>query len=165
MSRRILLALLGLVVPILTGAAAAVPGNPVSDAIDADVWRPVAQSVADGDIVAMGRVYHPEAVLVSTKGTRPIRSVLPEWGNGIAANKASGARATVEFRFAQRQDDAETAFETGVFKYTLTDRNGKATSSYTRMEALLVRHEGKWRLMMERQLDAVSEATWNAMTP
>lgn len=134
-------------------------------AIDADVWKPVAASVIAGDIVAMGRVYHPDAVLVSTGGTRLISRVLPEWGKGIDDSKAAGARATVEFRFTSRQSDAESAFDTGVFKYTVVDRNGRATPSYRRLECLMVLHQGRWRILMERQLDAVSEATWNAMTP
>lgn len=132
-------------------------------AIDADVWKPVAASVSDADIVAMGRVYHPDAVLVSSAGTRLISRVLPEWGKDIDANSARGARATVEFRFTSRQSDAESAFETGVFKYTVIEKDGTSTPSYRRLECLMVKREGKWRIVMERQLDAVDEATWNAM--
>jgi uncharacterized protein (TIGR02246 family) len=134
-------------------------------AIDADVWKPVAASVVDGDIVAMGRVYHPDAVLVSSAGTRLISRVLPEWGKDIAENKAIGTRATVEFRFTSRQSDAESAFETGVFKYTVIDKSGRSTPSYRRLESLMVKHQGKWRIVMERQLEAVTEATWNSMRP
>jgi ketosteroid isomerase-like protein len=69
----------------------------------------------------------------------------------------------VQFRFTNRQDDAETAFETGIFKYTVTDRAGKSRPSYVRMEALLVKSGGKWRILMERQLEATDEAEWNAV--
>ncbi|MBK7832467.1 MAG: hypothetical protein IPJ56_09015 [Gemmatimonadetes bacterium] len=69
----------------------------------------------------------------------------------------------MEFRFTKRQDDTETAFETGVFKYTLIDKAGVSTPSYRRLEALLVKRQGKWRIVMERQLDAVTEASWNAI--
>jgi hypothetical protein len=31
------------------------------------------------------------------------------------------------------------------------------------MEALLVKTGGKWRMIMERQLEAVDEAAWNAL--
>ena len=153
-------ALLSLSVPLLFGAV--VP-SPTSAAIDADVWTPVAASVVHDDIVAMGRVYHPAAVLVSNKGTRPIASALSGWGKDIATNKAQGIRATVEFRFTKRQDDTDTAFEVGVFKYTIIDKAGVAKPSYRQLEALLVKHQGKWRLVMERQLDAVTEADWNAL--
>lgn len=135
----------------------------ISAAIDADVWAPVAASVVNSDIVAMGRVYHPDAVLVSSGGTRSIRSALDGWGKDMVTARAKGERATVEFRFTKRQDDADSAFETGLFKYTVIDKSGKATPSYRQLETLLVRHQGKWRIIMERQLEAVSEAAWNAL--
>ena len=76
----------------------------------------MAASVANDDIVAMGRVYHPAAVLVTTAGTKPIAAALDGWGKDIVTAKKNGVRATVEFRFSSRRDDATTAFETGIFK-------------------------------------------------
>lgn len=132
-------------------------------AIDADVWAPVAASVVNQDIAAMGRVYHPDAVVVSRNGTSSIRATLVRWGQGMVDDKAKGNRATVEFRFSKRQDDAEAAFETGVFKYTTIDKAGAKVASYTQLEALMVRRQGKWVILMERQLESVTEAAWNAL--
>ena len=160
MSHHTLTALLGLTVPILFGGRTQ---GLSSATIDADVWAPVAASVVHDDIAAMGRAYHPDAVLVSNDGTRPISQALAGWGKDMVTNKAQGIHATVEFRFTKRQDDAETAFEVGVFKYSVTDSSGKSTPSYRQLEALLVRRGGKWRIVMERQLDAVTEAAWNAL--
>ena len=134
-----------------------------SAAIDADVWKPVAASVANDDIVAMGKTYHPDAILVMRTGTRRISDALAGWGKDMVTNKGKGITATVEFRFSQRQDDAETAFETGMFKYTTKDKAGVSTPRYIRMEALLVKTGEKWRMIMERQLEAVDEAAWNAL--
>ncbi|MBK6486966.1 MAG: DUF4440 domain-containing protein [Gemmatimonadetes bacterium] len=156
-------ALLVLTVPILLGGSPPSQPGQSSAQIDADVWRPVAASVVAGDIVAMGRVYHPDAVLVSGSGTQSIASVLPRWGQDITTNKAKGTRATVEFRFTLRQDDTSTAFEAGVFKYTVIDKAGMQTPSYRRLETLLVNRDGKWRIVMERQLDAVSATDWEAL--
>ena len=160
MSRHTLTALLGLTVPVLFGGFT--PGQS-SAAIDAEVWAPVAASVVHDDIEAMGRAYHPDAVLVTNDGTRPISQALAGWGKDMVTNKAQGIHATVEFRFTKRQDDPETAFEAGVFKYTVIDRSGVSTPRYRQLEALLVKRQGKWRMVMERQLDAVTEATWNAL--
>ena len=55
--------------------------------IDRDVWAPVSASVANDDIVAMGRVYHPAAVLVTKAGTKPIAAALDGWGKDIVAAK------------------------------------------------------------------------------
>lgn len=131
--------------------------------ITRDVWVPVAASVANDDIVAMGRVYHPAAVLVTRAGTKPIAAALDGWGKDIVTAKKNGVRASVSFRFASRRDDATTAFETGIFKYSTTDKAGKVTTGYTQMEALLVKHDGSWRIVMEHQLDATTEAAWNAL--
>ncbi len=147
----------------VSALVAAIAPSPSSAAIDADVWAPIAASVVNDDIAAMGRTYHPNAVLVSNDGTRSIASALAGWGKDMVANKAKGTRATVEFRFTKRQDDTETAFETGVFKYTVIDKAGVSTPSDRRLEALLVKRRGKWRIVMERQLEAVTEASWNAM--
>ena len=146
------------------GRSPAAPATtPTSADIDRDVWVPVAASVANDDIVAMGRVYHPAAVLVTKAGTKPIAAALDGWGKDIVVARTNGVRASVEFRFSSRRDDATTAFETGIFKYTTTDRAGVSKPGYTQMEALLVKHDGKWRLVMEHQLDPATEAAWNAL--
>ena len=144
-------------------SAAAAAASPTSAEIDRDVWAPVAASVANDDIVAMARPYHPAAVLVTKAGTKPIAAALDGWGKDIVVAKKSGVRASVEFRFASRRDDATTAFETGIFKYSTTDRAGVSKPGYTQMEALLVKHDGKWRIVMEHQLESTTEAAWNAL--
>jgi ketosteroid isomerase-like protein len=146
-------------------SAAVAAASPTSAEIDRDVWAPVAASVANDDIVAMGRPYHFAAVLVTKAGTKPIAAALDGWGKDIVAARKNGVRATVEFRFSSRRDDATTAFETGIFKYSTTDRAGVTTPRYVELEALLVKHDGKWRLVMEHQLEPTTEAAWNALPP
>ena len=51
--------------------------------IDRQVWQAVAASAANHDIVAMGRVYHPAAVLVSNSATTPIAAALERWGKDM----------------------------------------------------------------------------------
>ena len=137
--------------------------NANSAAIDRDVWAPISASVANDDIVAMGKTYHPDAILVVRSGTKRISEALAGWGRDMVTNKGKGITATVEFRFSERQDDAETAFETGMFKYATKDKAGVSTPRYVKMEALLVKTGGKWKLVMERQLEAVDEAAWSAL--
>ena len=67
-------------------AAVAAAGS-IAAEIDRDVWAPVAASVANDDIVAMGRVYHPAAVLVTKAGTKPIAAALDGWGKDIVTAK------------------------------------------------------------------------------
>jgi len=151
---------------LVVALALAVPSTAAAQSsadIDRQVWQAVAQSVVDHDIVAMGRVYHPAAVLVSQKGTTPIADALVRWGRDMVTAKANGDKAFVEFRFATRQDDATTAFETGAFRYGTIDKAGAGTPNYVRFEALLVKTAAGWQMVMERQLDAITEREWNAL--
>ena len=151
-------------VPLLLAAPRSQPAaGPTSATIDATVWAPASTAVAKDDITGLGRIYHPAAVLVSTSGTKPIAQAIAGWGKDMVTAKQAGTKATVAFRFTKRQDDAESAFESGIFKYTTTTRAGVASPSYRKFEALLVKLGGKWLVTMERQLDGASESEWNAL--
>jgi ketosteroid isomerase-like protein len=134
----------------------------VSTDIDETVWEVVSQTVVDNDIVGMASVYHPDAVLVSQKGTYTIASTLARWGEGMEKIQSEGSKADVSFSFGHRQDTDETAFESGMFRYVLTDVAGEEQVEIIAFEALLVKKDGQWKILMERQLHEVSEADWSA---
>ena len=144
---------------------AAVPGAtaPSSHDIDVDVWSIFVATVAADDIVGMGNVYLPNAVLVRPRGTEPIKQTLEGWGRDMVAAKAKGSRATVEFRFSRRQDDATTAFEAGIFKYTVIEQSGASSPKYYPFEELLAKTDGKWRVLMERQFAEVTQDAWDKL--
>ena len=148
---------------VLSAAASQAPSAAQSLEIDQQVWSPIAATVAADDIVGMGRLYFPEAVVVTPKGTTPIKGMLEKWGKDMVAAKARGDRATVEFRFSLRQDDSTTAFEAGMFKYTVITKAGTSTPQYIPFEALLGKSSGSWRVLMERQLPAVTQAEWDKL--
>jgi hypothetical protein len=145
------------------GTTAAVAGASSSREIDRDVWSVFVATVAADDIVRMGQVYLPHAVLVGPRGTRPIKETLDGWGRDMAAAKAKGNRATVEFRFGRRQDDTVTAFETGMFKYTVIEKSGARSAKFYPFEQPLVKMNGTWRVLMERQFAEVTEDAWNTL--
>jgi len=131
--------------------------------IDRDVWSVFVATVASDDIVRMGEAYFPNAVVVMPSTTSPIKETLDRWGKDMVAAKAKGNRATVEFRFSRRQDDATTAFEAGIFRYTVIEKSGTRTSKCYPFEALLGKTNGKWRVLMERQLAEVSQDAWDKL--
>ena len=131
--------------------------------IDRDVWSVFVATVAADDIAGMGRAYFPDAVLVSPNGTRPIKDALERWGRDMVAAKAKGNRAAVEFRFSRRQDDTTTAFEAGIFKYTVIEQAGASNSKFYPFEQLLVKTNGKWRVLMERQFAEVTQDAWDKL--
>ena len=147
----------------LGGAPTRAPLSPSTAEIDAKVWAVVSAAVARDDIAALGRTYHAAAVLVTNAGTRPIAAAIDGWGKDMVTAKKAGTRATVAFRFSKRQDDADTAFESGIFRYATTTKAGVVKVGYTRFEALLVRSGGQWLMLMEHQLDAAPETAWNEL--
>ena len=136
--------------------------SPSSAEID-KAWAAASAAVVRDDIAALGAVYHPAAVLVTNAGTKSIAKALDGWGKGMVTAKAAGTHATVAFRFGKRQDDAETAFEAGIFRYSTTTKAGVVKTGYTRFEALLVKSGGRWLMLMEHQQDGVTEAAWNEL--
>jgi hypothetical protein len=161
MRKRIVTSVLALWYVCLTGAAAQ-PASSTQE-IDRTVWSVISKTVAEDDIVGMGKLYAPDAVLVTPKETTPIKQALDRWGRDMVAAKGRGDRATVEFRFSVRQDNATTAFEAGMFKYTQITKAGVSKPQYIPFEALLVKTGGQWRVMMERQLPAVTQAEWDKL--
>lgn len=128
--------------------------------IDRDVWAVIIKTVLTDDIVGMGATYVPDAVIVNPTNTQPIKAALDRWGKDMVTNKAKGTHATVEFRFSKRLDGATTAFEAGIFNYATIDKDGKATPGYYPFEELLIKTDGKWKIVMERQFNAVTPADW-----
>jgi len=138
----------------------------ISSKIDEDVWSVVRRTVVEDDIEGMATLYHPDGVLVGRNGTVPISEQLAKWGQDMAEAKRVGTTATVAFRFTERQDGERTAFESGMFKYMATTADGEASSYHVPFEALLVKKDGKWLIVMERQLgisDEAGRAAWAAL--
>jgi hypothetical protein len=131
--------------------------------IDRDVWLPLVESVKADDIALMGSTYAPHAVLVTPRATQAMRDALAGWGRDMVTNKAKGTRATVEFRFSRRQDNATTAFEAGIFRYTTIDSAGVEKPGLYPFEELLAKIDGHWRILMERQFPATTQAEWDKL--
>jgi len=144
-------------------ATASQPGAASTAEIDRDVWSVLIATVAGDDIVGMGNVYFPDAVLVTPRATRPIKEALDGWGRDMVTAKAKGNRATVEFRFSRRQDDASSAFEAGIFKYTVIEKSGASSPKFYPFEQLLAKTNGKWRILMERQFAEVTQDAWDKL--
>ena len=150
-------------VVVINAGAQTAASAPAAREIYHDIWSVFVATVAADDIAGMGRAYFPEAVLVSPKSTRPIKETLEGWGRDMVAAKARGDKATVAFRFSRRQDDSTTAFEAGIFKYTVIAKSGASTPKFYPFEELLVKTNGKWRVLMERQFAEVTQDAWDKL--
>ena len=147
--------------PMATASGSA-PSSASSE-IDAQCWSVISEAVAANDCDKMASVYHPDGVLVSTTGSIAVTAQLVTWGEGMEKIAAEGRSASVSFRFASRQCDATTAFERGMFRYAETNGAGVEEPRFVQLEALFVKKEGRWLMVMERQLEAADEGAWDAL--
>ena len=154
----------GLVLGVLLLAAQQpTPPSVSTPDIDREIWTVLVESVKNDNIAQMASTYAPDAVLVTPNGTRAMRDALAGWGRDMVTNKAKGTTARVEFRFSRRLDGTSTAFESGIFNYTTVDSAGVPKPGLYPFEELLVKKDGRWQILMERQFAATTQADWDRL--
>lgn len=128
-------------------------------------WAEVSRCVREGDFEGYRATCHPEAVLVSgkSKTSYPLTKALARWKAEFDATKAGDTEADVKFRFSQRFGDAVTAHETGIFLYTASSLDGDSLAEHIHFQALLVKKEDGWKILMEYQKSPATEAEWTAL--
>ena len=133
-------------------------------ALDA-YWAEVSRSVNEGDFAAYAATCHEEGVLVSgaKNHSQPLATALARWKKDFTDTREGKVKSKVEFRFSCRVGDSTTAHETGIFRYTSQSPGGEAKMDYIHLEALLVKKENGWKILMENQIGPATEAEWNAL--
>lgn len=131
-------------------------------------WTELSRTVREGDLEGYRAANHPEAVVVfaqgDKKGAVSISTALEGWKQGFEATKAGKNKNSVAFRFSQRINNDNNAHETGIFHYTERDDKGVVLSdSYIHFEALLVKRQGAWQILMEYQKSFADKDEWEAL--
>ncbi len=124
------------------------------------LYRTIIETVQTVDFERMGSTYHVDAVMVTPKKSTPITSVLKRWKKEGEKIQKNGGFARVKFRFINRIVNETTAFESGIYRYTITDKLGLETVFYSHFEDLNVKKNGKWLTMMEHQTKSATEEEW-----
>lgn len=141
------------------------PGAGLSAQVTAELdafWAEVSQTVQSGDFDGYSATYHPDAVVIFGDTTQPISAALAGWEAGFEDTLTGLVEASVQFRFSERRNDATTAHETGIFRYEAVSPADDGSVQYIHFEALLVKRDG-WKLLMEFQRGAASQAEWEAL--
>jgi len=154
--------LLALALNLIPFAAA---GNDATLAELDAVWAELSRTVTEGDFAAMAAVYHEDAVLVNaiSQSSYPIAAAMSGWKPDIDRTRNGEVHAEVAFRFSQRLNDATTAHETGIFYYMATPADGETSAAIINFEALLVKKNGEWKVMMEYQKSVATIEDWNVL--
>ncbi len=130
-----------------------------------EYWLRVSQAVKAGDLEAYRATCHPDGVLVSGKNAKSelLSQALIRWGKEFADTKAGKMKARVEFRFSKRIIGKDTAHETGIFLYSSQRVGEEWKRDYVHFEALLVKKNGKWKILMEFQKSPATEDEWSSL--
>lgn len=128
-------------------------------------WAEVSRSVREGDYQAYAATCHPEAVLISglKQISQPLSTALSRWKKDFSDTRDGKVRGNVEFRFAKRIGDFTTAHETGVFRYTTLSDTAPPKYDYMNLDAILVKRDGSWKILIENQTGPATEDDWNKL--
>lgn len=149
--------------PLFTFLFLLQPQDPGTE-IDA-FWGEMSRTVAEGEFEEYAALYHEDAVLVNgiSGESYPIADALNGWKQGFVDTKAGKMSASVEFRFSNRLHNETTAHDTGIFQYTSQINGEEPQPIFVHFQGLLVKKEGKWKLVMEYQESMASEEEWNKL--
>ena len=128
-------------------------------------WIETSRCVGEGDWDAYLKTVHPDGILVAGKRgySVPLTKVFVKWKKEFNDTKAGKIKASVEFRLSKRFGDETTAHESGMFLYKQTNAEGKKIAEYIHFEALLIKKEGQWLIMMEYQKSGGTKEEWDKL--
>ncbi len=131
-------------------------------------WTELSRTVSEGDFEGYKATYHDDAVVVFTTGenkaSMSITKALINWKQDFIDTKAGKTENSVAFRFSQRVGDETTAHETGIFVFQSNNSNGEVNpKQFIRFEALLVKRDSVWLMVMEYQKSRATEEEWELL--
>ena len=130
-----------------------------------EYWNRVSKAVRTGDLEAYRATCHPDGVLISGKAKKSelLSQALIRWGKEFAETKAGKMQADVKFRFSERIAGKDTAHERGIFLYSSKKKGEEWKKDYVHFEALLVKKNGEWKILMEFQKSSATQKEWESM--
>ena len=129
------------------------------------VWSELILSVKKGDFSKYKSFYHQDAVLISqtNQRTTTIKDAFIRWEEGFRQTQSGKIKTNLEVRFKKRLADKKTFFEEGMLKYWTTDSEGNDNISYLEFEAVWIKKDKEWLMIMENQKSFLDEIEWNKL--
>ena len=129
------------------------------------VWSELVLSVKKGDFSKYKSLYHEDAVLISqvNQTTATIKDAFVRWEEGFRQTRSGKIKTNLEVRFKKRLADKKTFFEEGILKYWTTDSEGNDNISYLEFEAVWIKRDKEWLMIMENQKSFLDEIEWNKL--
>ncbi len=126
-------------------------------------WRESGRTIAEGDFAGYSALYHSDAVLVMDEvgKTIPMSKALANFKQGFVDTKAGKISASVGYKVIKTNIGKMTAHQTGIFYYFQVDNETmKRTDFYQHFEALFVKKDGKWLMLMDRQMGSADRGDY-----
>lgn len=130
-----------------------------------EYWNRVSKAVRTGDLEAYRATCHQDGVLISGKAKKSelLSQALIRWGKEFADTKAGKMQAEVKFRFSGRITGKDTAHEKGIFLYSSKKKGEEWKKDYVHFDALLVKKDGGWKILMEFQKSSATQKEWESL--
>ena len=130
-----------------------------------EYWNRVSKAVRTGDLEAYRATCHQDGVLISGKAKKSelLSQALIRWGKEFADTRAGEMQADVKFRFSGRIAGKDTAHERGIFLYSSKKKGEEWKKDYVHFEALLVKKNGEWKILMEFQKSSATPKEWESL--
>ena len=130
-----------------------------------EYWKRVSNAVRTGNLEAYRATCHQDGVLISGKAKKSelLSQALIRWGKEFADTKAGKMQADVKFRFSERIVGKDTAHERGIFLYSSKKKGEEWKKDYVHFEALLVKKNGEWKILMEFQKSSATQKEWESL--
>ena len=127
-------------------------------------WEAMKNSINNGDFRKFKTMYHRDAIMVNgiKDSTYSIRNAFDTWEQGFKDTKAGIIDADLELKFSRRVYNNDTAHETGIFHYYTIKESGERTDSFIHFEALWIKKQNKWLMLMENQISRTSKSEWDS---
>lgn len=131
---------------------AGVSAQDVALQIERDVWIPLLAASGSFDADAFLALQSRDLVRISVDSNEVygLSRYQKEIRDGFPRAKARGITRKSEVRFLQRNHSDDLAHETGYFRSEVTMSNGDVRVRYSRVEFVLRKEIGKWRILVDK---------------
>lgn len=147
--------------------------NPTNEEIIAEineqVWKCFCEAYDSLDVLKMKDIHHVDLIRVSADNKRVLNYT--DYMKSIEAfyqtSKTRGIKLTIELRFKERLNSANTASERGIYKLTVLNGFEENKYYYGEFHVLLKKMNGKWLIWSDydsSENGTVDEKSYNSLS-
>jgi ketosteroid isomerase-like protein len=159
-----------ILIAMTTLLSASVCAQDFQKEINDQVWRPFIASFNSFDTDGFMAVHSRDVV----RSPRDVK-VLLSWDEyfkqqqaGDKRQKENGGTRLIELRFTERIANTKQAIDVGIYKTTVSNKEGKTSSFYGRFHVVLCKEGSEWKILVDTDSsegNTISEKDFLAASP